>query len=185
MSSLDLDNHIFRIIAKKNPLDYKILSGKGDFDLNINESEFREIEKKRKELNVEIDNLSIYIQNLLRNAHSKVKTKILNSVNPLELSKNSIVQLVAYVNRVKIIEELLCIGENEYLLTSHNRGALIKGDILKTKTSPWMPKTNIKFEVYRNGKRHKEGDKDIYETLEIFEIVEVEAPALFRFYDEN
>lgn len=86
----------------------------------------------------------------------------------------------------KNTEDLLKIGKEKYLLINHDRGALMPGTILKTKTSPWQIGSFVEFVVVPKTEKAP-SRQTIYKTGEIISISMITPSELYQFLepDEN
>lgn len=127
--------------------------------------------------------VSIFVQEILNegfNLNSKIVQK--HSIPPSVIPLEQHLKLRYQVNGRTNCDELLKIGERQYLLISHDRGSLTPSMILETITSPWELNSFIEFKIIEKTISNKER---FYKTGEIVSIELIYPSELFEVLDTN
>lgn len=102
------------------------------------------------------------IQKVTSKQFERYKKREEIAVIPVQLAMYTQLKIFHISNHRDNFEELLKIGQNQYLLVNHTRGTLKPGDILIPKSSPWSRNSEASFQVFREGNELRK--QYIYET---------------------
>ena len=139
--------------------------------ISLTDKEYNEVRRESEKYDLSKSDLNKLIKEVSDNLSLAPKIEELYKVIPTELKLGQHIKLYTTDEKGEAIEELIYMGESKFTLISHERGALLPNDELKTITSPWNVEGLIDFEVYRDNKRVIEGkDFSIYRTRRIKKI---------------
>ncbi|MEM9821771.1 MAG: hypothetical protein AAF985_11895 [Bacteroidota bacterium] len=106
------------------------------------------------------------------------------SVLPTEIKMEQHFKIEHLTDNRTNIDEFLKIGKRKYLLINHDRGSLLPGTVLKTKTSPWQVGSFIEFVVVLS-KTENKPTQTIYKTGEIISISFVKPSELYQYLEHD
>ncbi len=165
----NLKDKIKRLMIKD--LSFDAAHDQTDFRIALTDHDYRLLKKETEKIQISKYELDKLIDQVRSEIKFEPKVNEVKKVIPNELKMGQHIRLITRDEKGEALEEMIYIGEFNFVLTKHERGSLELLDELKSETSPWNLGGFIDFQVYRNGERIvKNENLSIYRTKRLTSI---------------
>jgi hypothetical protein len=128
-------------------------NGRIDLKISLSDEDYRFLRREAGKNNISRAELIKLIEEEREGIKLNPEITFYFRIIPLEIPLGQHIRLVTSDESGEAIEELICLGDNYFILIHHERNSLHLTDILRSITSPWNTGASVTFEVFRNNSR--------------------------------